>query len=320
MNPILIAVLGGVIAVILYMIINYFIRTAKPAKTAEQGIWNAVYCIQLRQFQKALDILDQVEQEFGMTPEVMSTFCIQKASALRSLERFEEASAAYDLLLDALQNANRKIVRNEEFLKEIRDCYAACGREAEFEKWTLFFDNLPAWAEIDFRPATEEDLDRIEEIYQNVHTAEEKGECTTGWKREIYPTRSTAQLGLEQGDLYVETADGIVVAAARINQEQVDVYAQINWEHPADDDQILVLHTLAVDPAEQGKGYGKNFVEYYEDLADTKDCTCLRLDTNERNTAARAFYKKLGYTEAGIVPCTFNGLEGVQLVCIEKKL
>ena len=33
-----------------------------------------------------------------------------------------------------------------------------------------------------------------------------------------------------------------------------------------------------------------------------------------------SLYKKLGYTEAGIVPCTFNGLEGVELVCLEKKL
>ena len=320
MNPILFAVLGGVIAVILYIVVTFFLRTARPAKTAEQGIWNAVYCIQLRQYQKALTILEQVEQEFGMTPEVMSTFCIQKASALRSLERYEEAADSYDLLLDALQNANRRIVQNDEFLAEIRQCYAACGREADFEKWALFFENLPEWAEIAFRPATEEDLDRIEEIYNSIHTAEENGGCTTGWKRNIYPTRATAEEALAQKELYVETADGTVVAAARINKIQVDVYDQIQWSHPADADQVLVIHTLVVDPAEQGKSYGKNFVEYYEDLADTKDCTCLRLDTNARNTAARSFYKKLGYTEAGILPCTFNGLEGVQLVCLEKKL
>ena len=28
----------------------------------------------------------------------------------------------------------------------------------------------------------------------------------------------------------------------------------------------------------------------------------------------------LGYTEAGIVPCEFNGIAGVNLVCLEKKL
>ena len=44
------------------------------------------------------------------------------------------------------------------------------------------------------------------------------------------------------------------------------------------------------------------------------------MDTNARNRAARALYKKLGYEEVSIVPCTFNGIAGVQLVCLEKKL
>ena len=36
------------------------------------------------------------------------------------------------------------------------------------------------------------------------------------------------------------------------------------------------------------------------------------------NTAARSLYKKLGYTESGIVPTTFNGIGGVMLVGLEK--
>ena len=46
----------------------------------------------------------------------------------------------------------------------------------------------------------------------------------------------------------------------------------------------------------------------------------LRMDTNARNANARALYRKLGYREADIVPCVFNGIEGVQLVLLEKKL
>ena len=44
------------------------------------------------------------------------------------------------------------------------------------------------------------------------------------------------------------------------------------------------------------------------------------MDTNARNVRARAMYAKLGYVEADIVPCVFNGIEGVQLVCLEKTL
>ena len=44
------------------------------------------------------------------------------------------------------------------------------------------------------------------------------------------------------------------------------------------------------------------------------------MDTNVINTAARRFYAKLGFRESGIVGCTFNGIPGVRLVRLEKKL
>ena len=44
------------------------------------------------------------------------------------------------------------------------------------------------------------------------------------------------------------------------------------------------------------------------------------MDTNARNTRARALYKKLGYEEIAIVPCQFNGIDGVQLVLLEKRV
>lgn len=44
------------------------------------------------------------------------------------------------------------------------------------------------------------------------------------------------------------------------------------------------------------------------------------MDTNAKNTAARRLYARLGYKEVGIVDCTFNGIAGVKLVCLEKKI
>ena len=86
------------------------------------------------------------------------------------------------------------------------------------------------------------------------------------------------------------------------------------------DEQVCVLHTLVIDPNSAGKGYGRAFIEYYETYAQENDCTELRIDTNARNAVARAMYKKHGYTEIGIVPTVFNGIEGVQLVLLEKYL
>ena len=171
-----------------------------------------------------------------------------------------------------------------------------------------------------FRKATKNDIDAIAAIYEKLHNREAAGQGCTGWLRGVYPTRETAQNALALGDLFVEEEEGAVVAAARINQEQVPEYADCTWSIDASPEQIMVLHTLVVDPEAAGRGYGSRFVAFYEDYAREQGCSCLRLDTNARNLPARTLYKKLGYREAGIVACDFNGIPGVALVCLEKRV
>ncbi len=171
-----------------------------------------------------------------------------------------------------------------------------------------------------FRKATAKDISAIAEIYENIHTEEEAGRTSIGWIRGIYPTQATAEAALLREDLFVAEEQQKILGAAIINQQQVDVYADGNWEYPADDSQVMVLHTLVIDPKAMGKGYGPQFVKFYEDYALSQKCCYLRMDTNARNARARALYKKLGYREIGTVPCVFNGIPGVPLVLLEKKL
>ena len=171
-----------------------------------------------------------------------------------------------------------------------------------------------------FRKATTEDIPAIAEIYDDIHAEEEAGRTSVGWIRGVYPTGKTAESAVLRGDLFVAEEDGIIVGTAIINQQQVDVYAGAAWEFPAEESQVMVLHTLVISPGAFGKGYGKAFVKFYEDYALSQGCPFLRMDTNARNLRARAMYQKLGYKEIGIVPCVFNGIEGVQLVLLEKRL
>lgn len=115
----------------------------------------------------------------------------------------------------------------------------------------------------DIRPAAADDLPRIEQIYDAIHTAEKTGAASVGWARGVYPTRATAQAALDDGAL---------------------------------------------------------FVRFYARRARALGCTVLRIDTNAKNAAARRLYARLGFREAAIVPCTFNGITGVELVCLEKRL
>lgn len=168
------------------------------------------------------------------------------------------------------------------------------------------------------RKATEADLDKIEEIYNEVLTAEEAGYVTTGWIRGVYPTRNVAEKALTCGTLYVLEDEGEIVATAKIDREQVAEYRFADWKYPAEDDHVLVLHTLIVSPSASNKGYGTQMVSFYEQTAKERGCRVLRMDTNEKNTAARVLYKKLGYREAGALPCNFNGIPDVIMICLEK--
>ena len=170
------------------------------------------------------------------------------------------------------------------------------------------------------RKATAADIPAVAAIYDALLDREEQGLLTTGWTRGVYPTEQTARNALDAGTLYVLEDEGRVTAAAKIDQHQMEQYAQCAWRNDAPPEQVLVLHTLVVDPAVKGKGYGTAFVAFYERLARDTGRPYLRIDTNARNTPARALYRKLGYTEAGIVAGTFNGIPGVQLVCLEKKV
>ena len=173
---------------------------------------------------------------------------------------------------------------------------------------------------MNFRFANASDIPAIAQIYSDIHTTEESGQATIGWIRDVYPTAETARAALARGDLFVGEEDGIVFGAAIINQTQVDVYEGAPWQYPAQDQEITVLHTLVISPKAGRRGYGKAFVGFYEEYAKTHNAPYLRMDTNARNTRARAMYQTLGYKEIGIVPCVFNGIEGVQLVLLEKKL
>lgn len=178
---------------------------------------------------------------------------------------------------------------------------------------------------MNIRKATSTDLKAVAAIYSLIHQEEERGDVTIGWDAKIYPTEQTAADALRRGDLFVAEeaeADGSkrILASAIINKTQVPEYADGHWLYPAGDGEVMVLHTLTVDPTGSHHGVGKAFVSFYEDYARREGCTVLRLDTNARNAIARRMYPHLGYREAGIVPCTFNGIPNVQLVLFEKKI
>ncbi len=213
----------------------------------------------------------------------------------------------------AVKNASKSCLEAADFV---------CGSNDELgvaHMINRIVDEVSAAAPLSFIKAEEDDVAAVAGIYENIHTAERAGRLSTGWIAGVYPVENTARAALERGELFVCQA-GETVAAAIINKRQVDVYALGEWLYPADDSEVMVLHTLVVEPKASGRGIGRAFVGFCEDYARKNGCTVLRMDTNAKNLRARAMYAKLGYREAGTVPCVFNGIPDVQLVLLEKRL
>ena len=100
------------------------------------------------------------------------------------------------------------------------------------------------------RRARAEDVDATARIYEALMDREEAGQGATNWKRGVYPTRETARRAQEAGWLYVrEDGAGGVCASMILNHEQPSCYRDADWRVPAAPENVLVLHTLCVDPA-----------------------------------------------------------------------
>ena len=173
---------------------------------------------------------------------------------------------------------------------------------------------------MDIRKATTQDLNAIERIYNTILDDQEQHTNFTNWQRGSYPTRQTAETALNAGTLYVQSEADVIVGCVILNHDQLPEYGNVLWEYPGEGNEVLVIHTLCVDPRAAGKGYASRMVAFAETLGREKGCKTLRLDTYEGNTPARAMYTKLDYRFAGSTEFFFQGYIHETLVLFEKQL
>lgn len=170
------------------------------------------------------------------------------------------------------------------------------------------------------RKAAAADLPGIGEIYEAVFDREEQGPVYTNWLRGSYPTTEDARKALEAGTLYVGEEDGVLWGVVNLNGEQLPEYGRIPWSIPAEAEEVGVIHTLCVHPAQSGKGLAKRMVAFCEETARSQGKTVIRLDTWEGNAPTNHLYPSIGYGFAGSTEFFFQGYIREILNCYEKKL
>lgn len=166
------------------------------------------------------------------------------------------------------------------------------------------------------RKANFNDLDKIEALFDEVTENEaKKGNC--GWKKGVYPTRTTAEDALKRDDLFIGVIDDEVVSCCALNQLQAEEYKNISWKTKAEEREILVVHTLCVSPRFLGKGLAKELLSFAESYGKNLSCKVIRLDTFEGNSPAFSLYKNCGFELMGK---TAMQEIGKNFLCLEKPL
>lgn len=145
------------------------------------------------------------------------------------------------------------------------------------------------------RKATIDDIELIEDTYNEHFDHETKYGAFTIFKKGIYPTRKDAEKAVNFGTLYVYEENNNIAGSIIVDKLQPTEYAGIVWKQNFANNEVMVIHLLLVRPSMGGKGIATSLVKYAVELAGNNSCKALRLDTGSQNIPAVSLYKKLGF-------------------------
>lgn len=157
------------------------------------------------------------------------------------------------------------------------------------------------------RKATNEDISAVAALYERAIDYEDTHVKYTSWKKGIYPTADTAKLGVKNQSLYVLELDAKILGAVILDNRQPPEYKNVPWASELKYNEVLVIHTLCVDPLHVGTGIGTALVDFAKQLARECECKAIRLNTTHRNLIATRLYLKSGFYVTSKKEILLNG-------------
>lgn len=163
------------------------------------------------------------------------------------------------------------------------------------------------------RLARTEDLDSLATLVRRVVPLM-RASGNLQWD-ENYPNADVFSHDIERGQLWVAEIDSHIAGVIAITSDVEPDYEQADWDNtkPA-----LVVHRLAVNPAFQGFGVGRELMRQAERVAVEKAISFIRVDTNAENKATQRLFPSLGYRFAGEISLQMR--PGLRFFCYEKQL
>ena len=140
--------------------------------------------------------------------------------------------------------------------------------------------------------ASEKDLDEIENLYISVCRQLQRGINYACWSEGEYPTRNIADDGIKKDSLYVLRVNHKIVGTMILNNEYESEYVQGKWSVDVLDNEILVIHTLAVHPDFKKHGIASKMLDYAIAYGKELGYKTIRIDVCVKNMPAISLYQK----------------------------
>lgn len=149
------------------------------------------------------------------------------------------------------------------------------------------------------RKAAPDDLEQIDLCFAELLEHERTHIKYTSWQKGVYPTKSTAEQSIAQGNLYVYDDGSGICGVIIAGKNQPPKFGGILWQVQAQPGEVLVINLLCVRPSKARRGIGKSLVMFAAEMAKSEGLRAVRLDTGAQNTPAKSFYEAMGFKCAG---------------------
>ena len=147
--------------------------------------------------------------------------------------------------------------------------------------------------------ASLEDYDSIIAFYDDVIERTPEIEKHARWQHGKHPKADGIKSYVNEGCMYLYKEQDTIVGAMALTMYQGADYHAIGWSRQVQDDEVSVIHILAVSPDKQGTGIGSEMVREAINLAKAKGMKSIRLDALATNTPAHKIYERLGFVYKG---------------------
>ena len=144
------------------------------------------------------------------------------------------------------------------------------------------------------------DLPKLLNFYQLVINETEDMPVYARWVYGQHPTEEMITDYVCQGNMYCSEEGTDITAAVAVTPYQTDDYHGIDWRIVLEDDEVAVVHILAVNPRFRARGCAKAIMQDVISLAKSKGLKAVRLDALACNTPAHRLYESIGFQKRDV--------------------